>query len=55
MLSSFMLCFNKTSFAVLVAFSSLSLHCFLKIWIFILSKVIVDALHVCIIFCVSSG
>ena len=54
MLSSFMLCFNKTSFAIL-AFSCLSLHCFLKIRIFILSKVIVDALHVCIIFCVSSG
>ena len=53
-LSSFMLCFNKTSFAIL-AFSSLSLHCFLKIRIFILSKVIVDALHVRIIFCVSSG
>lgn len=30
-LSFFMLCFYKTSFVALVAFSSLSLHCFLKI------------------------
>ena len=47
-LSFFMLCFYKTSFLALVAFSSSSLHCFLKIWIFTLRLQLM--LYMCVLF-----
>ena len=47
-LSFFMLYFYKTSFLALVAFSSSSLHCFLKIWIFTLRLQLM--LYMCVLF-----